>query len=637
MAVEGGHAAGGRAMRPCEGIVMGRHTTPGVSTPGQRDEVIGWGAFSTGVSAVLVGVLAGWFEGLGVVVLGALTTGALWVARNHADVGIGRGRHASDTPWSPTDLLELKDSEVARDATRRTEEPVRHRAAGGPDGAAESRARRSRTADRRPAPRPAAERLRRPGAKPRPEPVADESRWSSAPTEPAAPAVPIQRATSSAPPVPAVDAPSEGDGPIAVRGVAGGPLSVAPRRSGRRESRAPGGVPGGAPHDVPDGAPSAVPDGAPAGPAVVDVQAHESAGWTLPQVPGGRRSRRMAEATGGPTPPVLPVPAFGVHALAPCPPTARTEPASGSALPPAASSTERGAGLPPVQRVPVAPAMPDPLADPITLGHDRGTDVQAAERQIVWERAAVLRAIPHDDAEGPATRAAEPPALDAALDAFWIEPAADASVGAPVGAPVAAPPSARRVQRDRDRAAAAIDAVWARRARRPERPRGPHDRPAAARREPVAEVRTAQPDWQPVPTGRPSRPPVDQQPADVERPARHLEPVTEPVAEEPTVVVLPEPDVPEILLLPGGEGPVVDPVAGSVVDLADGPAEGSVVDAVVLSDDRPLGPDFGVPASRPAPGTLTLDELLVLHTRRPTGRRTGSDDQAGRGAGRRLE
>uniref|UniRef100_UPI0011798DB2 hypothetical protein n=1 Tax=Kineosporia sp. R_H_3 TaxID=1961848 RepID=UPI0011798DB2 len=109
---------------------MGKHTTPGLDTPGTRDDVVGWGAFSTVVAVILVGIFAGWFEAVGVLVLGGLATAALWFARNHSADALARGRHASETPWSASDLLELKDADAQQAAARR--EPSRRRADAAP-------------------------------------------------------------------------------------------------------------------------------------------------------------------------------------------------------------------------------------------------------------------------------------------------------------------------------------------------------------------------------------------------------------------------------------------------------------------------------------------------------------------------
>ncbi len=553
---------------------MGRHTTPGVSTSGPRDEVIGWGAFSTCIAAVLVGVLAGRFEGLGVLVLGALTTGALWLARNHTEVGLGRGRHASDTPWSPSDLLELKDAEPAGDGARRTEQPARRRVVAGPQGVGESRAGRGRApAGRTPAPEQEAGPLGwLPGATV-PEPVDAEHGWTAVPSQAMHP-----RAWGTPPalPVPADGTPPVGLGPFAVHGVAGGPLSAAPgRSSGRRSAGPPDAVAPAASAATPVAAVAPdVPVGEDAAPSVPTpepmlVRTHAGTGAAdgpPPRVPGSRRARRVAEATGGPTPPVLPVAPFGVGT----PLTAEPQPAP----------VERVA-LTPLQRVPSQPTPPDPLAGPMS----------------------------------PDLLAAEPAVLDPALDVLRVARVLERE----------SPGPARRAGSDRERAAAAIDPLWARRARRPERPRGPQVRPAALRREP-APVARAEPQWQPVHLDhgwRSADADVRWQQPDPRQPdPRQRE---EPLAEEPALVALPDPDVPDVLLLPETGGAIV------------GPADGSAVDAVVLPDDPALGPGPGVPASRPAPGTLSLDELLVLHTRRPAGRRTGSGDQPGDSVDRRLE
>jgi hypothetical protein len=93
-------------------------------------------------------------------------------------------------------------------------------------------------------------------------------------------------------------------------------------------------------------------------------------------------------------------------------------------------------------------------------------------------------------------------------------------------------------------------------------------------------------------------------------------------ADEPFVVVLPEPDVPEVLMLPEH----------------DAYPEHNAYPDHDLPDAAPAPPSWsgqaGVPASRPEPGTLSLDELLVLHTRRPPATRNGSaDDVLGPGTG----
>jgi hypothetical protein len=304
-----------------------------------------------------------------------------------------------------------------------------------------------------------------------------------------------------------------------------------------------------------------------------------------PAVPMSRRSRRAAQDTGGPTRPVLPVAPLGAAPAAWAPDDVVP---AGAADVPAAPPVPAEAGGPggPAD----VPAAPDPLADPLAGPVD------------------------------PGSLAAEPAVLDPALDGLWPAPVPELTVEQPLppglaaGAagdpadPATAPataPDTKPVAEplDRERAAAELDPLWARRARRPQGPRRSHDRPAALRREPAPVVLQPVPGYAASAAAEAAAPP---------------EPVD---GGEPLLVVLPEPDVPDVLMLP--ESDVVRDGAG---------------------DDAPAAPDDpawpGVPGrqgTRPAPGTLSLDELLVLHTRRPGGRRAGSADRPGDEAGRRLE
>ncbi|MBI4943482.1 MAG: hypothetical protein HY830_22285, partial [Actinobacteria bacterium] len=248
----------------------------------------------------------------------------------------------------------------------------------------------------------------------------------------------------------------------------------------------------------------------------------------------------------------------------------------------------RTAGPLPEAPVPVAPPVPPAGASAAT----------AAPVPVVPSRRTP------DPLSGPLTLdavAAEPTVHDPALDPLWLAPALDHTVEHNRVDPAPAAPPARRSDpvagaaqsptdrsptdrsvADRAGAAAAIDPLWARRARRPEIRRPGAPRPAAVRREPA---------------------PLEPLPRD------------QSASSEPYLVVLPEPDVPDVLMLP--ESDVVQP---------DGAGQ-----------DVSWNGTPDVPVSRPAPGTLSLDELLVLHTRRPVGRRTVSDDQAAEITERRLE
>lgn len=544
---------------------MGRHTTPGAPAPRSRDDVVGWGAFATGLAAVLVGLTAGRVHGVTVALLGALTTAALWVVRNGADGGLGRGRHASDTPWSPSDLLELKEQPVERPGRRSAAAPADGTAAGPAggsadgladglaDGSADGSAGGSADGIAAGLPEAPAERSadlpsraagRRGGrrrAERTPLPDDDPFGWLPGATPAAAPATVVT--PEDAPP----------PGRRAGRRRAASPPDAPPGDIGADGTQTPspfGSVPFAS---VPSGS---VPSAAPAAPAAPDPGTGAGTAMfagvaAVAPAPAGRRSRRAAAA-----PPVLPVAPFDV----------------GGAV--------------------AVPAARDPLAGPVD----------------------------------PSTVAAEPAVLDPALDALWVAPVLDLTAEQQPALPggpdlpsvpaVPSVPSAPSVQsalppHDREREAAAIDPHWARRARRPDPPRRAGSRPAVTRREPAPAV------LQPLPRRAPAAPaaavPVQQHPAPADRDEDTAElPPRAPAAAEaaPFVVVLPEPDVPDLLMLP---------------EQADGPGEPSAADAA------------GVPTSRPAPGTMSLDELLVLHTRRPQGRRSGSDARAGDGTDRRLE
>ncbi|WP_088283769.1 hypothetical protein [Kineosporia sp. A_224] len=590
---------------------MGKHTTPGLDTPGTRDDIVGWGAFSTVVAVILVGLFAGWFEAVGVLVLGGLTTAALWFARNHSVDVLARGRHASETPWSASDLLELKDADAQQAAARR--EPSRRRsdappradvaaAPGAPDEAAAPPApgtgdletvgaRAGRRSQARQQSRQQARPQSRAAQPARRTPAADPLAW-----------LPGQQAGG---PVTTDDAPTEPDGPR-VDGEPGG------RRSGRRAAGPPviPGIPGGPGAD--DGALLAA--GAVPAQVVPGDRTPEHPGVPAARTASSRRSRRTGDtpATGPGTGsrgvlPVAPfemgVPAQPVHGgpgqpapAVPAPPTLPgvQVPAGTRPVPTPMTGVAQvpTAGPLPVAPVPVAPPAPMPGASAAT----------AAPVPVVPSRRTP------DPLSGPLNLdavAAEPTVLDPALDPLWLAPALDLTVeqnrveAAPTAAtaPTAptAPPARRsapaaeaaplptdRSVADRAGAAAAIDPLWARRARRPEIRRPGAPRPAAVRREPA---------------------PLEPLPRD------------HGASSEPYLVVLPEPDVPDVLMLP--ESDVVQP---------DGPGH-----------DVSWNGTPDVPVSRPAPGTLSLDELLVLHTRRPAGRRTVSDDQAAEITERRLE
>lgn len=637
---------------------MGRHTTPGESTTDQRDEVIGWGAFSTLVAGVLVGVLGGWFEALGVLVLGGLATAALWFVRNHTAAGLGRGRHASDTPWSPSDLLDLKDDDPA--AGR-----VRPAASGSPRAAT---GRRSRPAGRREgAPVPAG---------------ADPLGWL--PGGPAGPDGAPAPAGQVTPPA-AVPGPSRRSGRRAAPAVveSGGLVDTGGRPvldavEPARQVPSPGaGGPGVPATRLPGPAEAFVPPAvlaaraAQAGPtpgSAPPVDPAPARGVPAAREPLSRRSRRGSAGPTGPAAParpVLPVAPFemsaGHRSAQAC--------VEGSVPTPMQGVAQVPAGRFPTAPVPVVPA-------PLAPGHAAAPAAPAATHSAPPAPPPPVPAVPArpvtDPLSGPLnvdTVAAEPTVLDPALDPLWSAPAVELTVEQAIpplpaapGVHAVRPPrpalspdlvaavtsvelpqpreadapaavdlveaervdeerarrqpvrradavralreEAGRTAHDRDRAAADLDPLWARRARRPEVRLPGAARPTAARREPAP--------LEPVPGARAVPPP---------------HPAHDPYAggaghdaaasAEPYVVVLPEPDVPDVLMLPESDVVPVDGVTGPTGATGATGADGAT--------------------GRPAPGTLSLDELLVLHTRRPGARRPGSPEAAGEIGDRPLE
>ncbi len=673
---------------------MGRHTTPGIDAPVRRDDLLGWGAFSTLAAAVLVGVVAGWFEVVGVVVLGGLTTAALWFARSYRAAALARGRHASDTPWSPSDLLELKDSPAAQPAPD-GREPGRRRSAGGTGDRAAEGGRRGAAGKARTVPAAAgnvpevtdvsqvtdacdvpdasgmpaaaesagglgnpaggaAGRRNRQAAGPRSAAAGDPLAWLPRPANasagPDGAEVRDVPAGSDAAPdgllgdagtQPARTASVTAAGTVTgttTAAAAGAPLQRLRRRASPTvPGPAPGkgaaagqatGLPAGLPTGVPaEGEPAGHPPDAHAAPG--DVQAPDTPsapgpGSTapahagpLPAAPGSesRRARRAVESTGGPTRPVLPVAPF--------------EMAPGRAVPAPSRSPEPMAALSALPGVtpgdaPIAAALgADPLARPISL------DLLAAEPTVLDPALDPLWPAPPASPSGAPSGAASGAATVAAAGAATVASSA-ASPAVPPAVPPALSPAPAAVvaaasahgpapatPADRDEAAAAIDPLWARRARRPERPGRSADRPAALRRQPGPLT----PYSGHAPLAAPAAPGTR---ASVHAAANGRAAGNRRAAtpSEPHVVVVPEPDVPDVLMLPESD----------VVPTATGEAPGDAPDG---------GPSWtgsdGLPACRPAPGTLSLDELLVLHTRRPLSRRPGSSEQASGPTNRPLE